>query len=216
MALANYGDLQSAVAGWLNRTDLTARIPDFITLAESSLNAEMRLRTMETEASLTILDGTRSIPLPDDFLEPLDLWAVESYGRRPLRYLTSPQTRVLTASGVIVDWSIDGEEITVPRPVGGDMALVLEYLAAFKLSDTAPTNWLLTHFPNVYLFAALVEAAPYLRDTDLLAIWSARLERAKDECNRQAARSKGLSTLSTDLPRSTRWNRSRGGHGRYG
>ena len=39
MALANYSDLQSAVAGWLNRTDLTSQIPDFIALAESKLDS---------------------------------------------------------------------------------------------------------------------------------------------------------------------------------
>ncbi len=212
MALANYSDLLASVASWLNRTDLTARIPDFITLAESRLNREMRLRVMETEAELTIPNGDRTVALPDDFLEPLGLWAVESTGRRDLRYLASVQMHVLTATGSIYDWAITGSDIDVQRPVSGDMALVLRYLAKFALSEAEPTNWLMANHPDVYLFAALVEAGPYLRDNDLLAIWSGRLEQAMAEVNRQQARSKGLTTLSTDLPVTTR----RGGHGGYG
>ena len=38
MALVNYSDLKTSIADWLNRSDLTATIPDFITLAESGFN----------------------------------------------------------------------------------------------------------------------------------------------------------------------------------
>jgi hypothetical protein len=37
MSISTYGELKAAVADWLNRTDLTARIPDFIQLAESDI-----------------------------------------------------------------------------------------------------------------------------------------------------------------------------------
>jgi hypothetical protein len=37
MALSTYSDLQTAVATWLHRSDLTAIIPDLITLAETHL-----------------------------------------------------------------------------------------------------------------------------------------------------------------------------------
>lgn len=216
MAIATYSDLQSAVAGWLSRTDLTDRIPDFITLAESRLNRDMRLRVMEVEAALTIPDGDRTVALPTGFLEPIALWAVETYGRRQLRYLASVQMIVLTAAGEIIDWSITNSDIDVARPVGGDLALVLRYLEGFTLSDASPTNWLLTNHPDVYLFAALTEAAPYLRDSDALAIWSARSQAAIDDVNRHEARSKGLATLTVDLPHSTRRHRSLGGYGTYG
>ena len=35
MAITNYSELKSAIADWLDRTDLTDQIPDFITLAEA-------------------------------------------------------------------------------------------------------------------------------------------------------------------------------------
>ena len=44
MALANYADLTASVANWLNRTDLTAIIPDFVAMAESDISRDLRLR----------------------------------------------------------------------------------------------------------------------------------------------------------------------------
>jgi len=43
MSIATYSELQTAVADWMHRTDLTAKIPDFITLAESRINAPSSL-----------------------------------------------------------------------------------------------------------------------------------------------------------------------------
>ena len=42
MALDNFTNLKSSIADWLNRSDLTAIIPAFITLAETQLNREIR------------------------------------------------------------------------------------------------------------------------------------------------------------------------------
>ena len=44
MAITNYTELKSSLADWLNRSDLTTVIPDFITLAESQFNREIRNR----------------------------------------------------------------------------------------------------------------------------------------------------------------------------
>ena len=50
MALSNYSELQSAVADWLERGDLTARIPDFIRLAEVQLNRLLRTNPQKLRA----------------------------------------------------------------------------------------------------------------------------------------------------------------------
>ena len=66
MAFSNYTELQTSVADWLDRDDLTARIPDFITLAEARFNRLLRIRSMETEAEQVTVAGTRSYSLPTD------------------------------------------------------------------------------------------------------------------------------------------------------
>ena len=64
MAISTYTELQSAVANWLARSDLTSRITEFIALAESRIHygsahpvmpsRPLRIRTMETRADLVI------------------------------------------------------------------------------------------------------------------------------------------------------------------
>ena len=70
MAISTYSELQEAVASWLNRSDLTTTIPDFITLAESRLNRTLRLRVMETTTTLSLTASSRTVALPSAFIEP--------------------------------------------------------------------------------------------------------------------------------------------------
>ena len=44
MALGTYSELKTSIANYLNRDDLTAVIPDFITLTENRLDRELRVR----------------------------------------------------------------------------------------------------------------------------------------------------------------------------
>ena len=44
MALSTYTELKASVADWLNRTDLTSVIPDFIALAEAQIERTLRTR----------------------------------------------------------------------------------------------------------------------------------------------------------------------------
>ena len=69
MALANYTDLKAAVASWMNRTDLTSAIPDFIALAEGRIARDMRLRSQVTETTLSTVAGTQTVALPDGIVE---------------------------------------------------------------------------------------------------------------------------------------------------
>lgn len=200
MALSTYTDLQSAVASWLKRTDLTDAIPDFITLAESRLNRALRLRVMEKEVALSIAAGARSVALPASFVEPLGLWASDASERRELRYLSPDQIEVLTSSGDLYFWTITGPNIEFERPASSAVSLVLRYVEGFALSDAAPINWLLTNHPDAYLFAALVESSMVTRDEGLTAMAEARFSRALAEIEQKEGRSRSMVTLTADVP----------------
>ena len=64
MAINTYSTLQTAVANWLDRNDLTDRIPEFISLAEATFNRTLRLRAMETTVSDTTPSGSKEDALP--------------------------------------------------------------------------------------------------------------------------------------------------------
>ena len=70
MALTTYALLKTTIANYLNRTDLTSYLGDFITLTESRLNRELRVREMvNTDTSTTTVSGTQSYSLPSGFLK---------------------------------------------------------------------------------------------------------------------------------------------------
>ena len=71
MSITTYTNLQSSVADWLLRDDLTAVIPSFISLAEANLNRDARHWRMEDRSTAT-LDSQYSA-VPADFLEPIRL-----------------------------------------------------------------------------------------------------------------------------------------------
>jgi hypothetical protein len=203
MAITTYGELQAAAANWLVRGDLTARIPEFIDLAEARLNRVLRARLAETEAALTTSPGARTIPLPAGFAEPLALWIVQGSDRVPLRFVEPSLLAATTSQGQPARWSIDGAYVAFERPCDQAYAAVLRMLTKFALSDTAPTNSLLTDAPDVYLFAALAEAGPFLRDAELAQAYEDRLSRAIAELNAKEARSRAPRVLATELPRRT-------------
>lgn len=70
MALNTYSNLKTSIANYLNRSDLTSYIPDFIRLAEVRMNKELRVREQEkTDTSITTVAGTQSYSLPTNFIE---------------------------------------------------------------------------------------------------------------------------------------------------
>ena len=70
MALDTYSNLKTSVANYLNRSDLTAFLGDFITLTEARLNRELRVREMvNTDTSITTVAGTQEYTLPTGYLE---------------------------------------------------------------------------------------------------------------------------------------------------
>ena len=88
MAITTYAELQAAAAAWLIRGDLTARIKEFIALAEARLNRVVRKRQAEVDYPLTATTSSRTIALPATFSEPLNLWIERSTGRSdPLRFI---------------------------------------------------------------------------------------------------------------------------------
>ena len=63
MAITTYAELQTAIGDWLNRADLDQKIPDFIRLAESTLNDVLRQADMVTQSTgVTITSGRATLP----------------------------------------------------------------------------------------------------------------------------------------------------------
>jgi hypothetical protein len=181
MPISTYADLKSAVADWLERSDLAGRIPDFITLAESRLNRLFRGRMSEVNTTLAASAGVRIVALPGGFSEAVSVRLAGCVD--PLRFVDPGLIEARTDAGQPRYWTIDGGALVFERPTDKAYAVTLRHLRKFVLSDAEPSNPILADYPDLYLFGALLEAAPFLRDADLLALFQTRFDAALREAN---------------------------------
>jgi hypothetical protein len=184
MAISNYSELKSAIADWLDRTDLTDSIPDFITLAEARHKRDFKLRRMETRVTANTIADTEYYTLPDQYVAMRNI-QLNTDPKTSLEYLTPEQMdRIYAGSmkGKPRAYSIIGNDIQL-RPIP-DSAYEIEILY-FKhftaLSDSAPTNDMLTNHPDIYLYGSLVEAEPYLQNDKRIQTWASFYDRAKKD-----------------------------------
>ena len=192
MSISTYSGLQAAVADYLNRADLTSVIPTFISLAEAKLNRELRVRDMITRATATT--SNEFVAVPSDFLEnySLELDMTNLGPQPPLNYIGPLEAKILKANeatGKVRYYTIiDGSFELLPKP-GSDTTVILTYYQKIPtLSDTQTTNWLLTKSPDLYLYSTLLEAMPYLKDEQRVAIWSAARQQVMDAMSAESER----------------------------
>lgn len=189
MALATYTDLQATVAGFLDRTDLTARIPDFILLAEAQMNRRLRVRQMVTRAEASI--SAEFTDQPTDLLQPITLsLEISESDVRFLEYL-SPERMLAekskisaVAAGEPQYWTIVGGCIQVLPQPSATYTGELTYYAKIPALASNSTNWLLTLAPDAYLYGSLVQAAPYLMEDERVVTWGQMYINSVEELNR--------------------------------
>lgn len=177
MAFANYADLKASVATWLARDDLTAQIPDFISLHEAWLNTELRTREMEQRAQTTTTTEVY-YGWPADMLE---IRYIKVAGSPPsmLTYLPPEQIEALPTEQDAVPrfWSdIQSQLRLAPTPASGQTIEIGYYKKLDLASDT--NNWLLNKNPGVYLFGTLMQAEPFLMNDQRTQTWNSMLTRA--------------------------------------
>jgi hypothetical protein len=174
MSISTYNELKTAIASWLARDDLTAFIPDFITLFEASACRELRVRPAEIAATLTPSSG--SVVLPSDFLGVRRLTFTGSPSR-DLEYVHPSwfaQNYSIAAAGIPNVYTIEGGALKV-RPVN-DTPLELLYRAK-TAAVSGVLNWLFINHPDAYLFGALAEASMFNKDPENAAVWEGRRDK---------------------------------------
>jgi hypothetical protein len=179
MSLSNYAGLKASVANWLNRTDLSTEIVDFIELAENRISHELRIPAMEKTILLNVSSEGYAV-LPSDFLEAKDIF----WNYEPLDRITPAQLyRMVDRSGVAPEFyareTYRLKFYPTPTVTASDEMRMIYYFDPGRLTDAAPTNVLLSTAPELFLFGALVQAAVFL-GTDLAQkdAWEAEYQTA--------------------------------------
>jgi hypothetical protein len=202
--MTNYDQLKIAIEEWTHRSDLTTRIPDFIRMAESTLNRALRLKSMEVKADLTLNVGDSFIALPAGFMEAISLTNDLGDGLVPLTpvQLADHQAQPGRPHYYRVSTRIDFERAP-------DAAYVYQFRHYKRLDlQTDVTNEVLTYHPDLYLYAALMHAEPYMSNDARVGTWASMLDKAISDANYRDSRN--LATLKTDIINTGYYDISRG------
>lgn len=196
----NYSGLQLAISDWLNRPDLDNAIPNFIELVEAKLQRRFRSVTALTTQNTSnwLLDAhpdaylygalVEAQPyLMDDARVPVWITAFE----KTLLEIRRPDTsaNLNDYSGLqlaVSDWLARPDlDAVIPEFIQlAEAKLKRRFRDVTTLTSQNTTNWLITAHPDAYLYGALVEAQPYLKDDVRVQLWVAAFEKVVGEIRR--------------------------------
>ena len=184
MAISTKAELKTAAANWLNRSDLSDRLDEFIELAEASLNRNLRTRDMLVRTTTTA--SAQYIGLPADFLEMQNIELTSTSPPRRLIYASSDRSDDFRyqrndTAGIPVYYTIEGDAIHLMPTPGASYTLQINYYKSLPAMSDSGDNWLLVSHPDIYLYSVLMQASPYLMDSESAQVWDGLLARAMQE-----------------------------------
>ena len=189
MAISTFAELKTATANWLDRSDLTDRIPEFISLAEARFNRNLRIRDMETvSTAISTSAGTREYSLPTGFVQMKE-FHLTTDPLTPLAYIT-PEMMTRIWAGSTKDkpevFTIIADNVRLgPNPDAVYTTSMLYYKTFTALSGSNTTSDMLTNNPDVYLYGTLLEAEPFIMNDQRVPLWLAAFEKAVNDIQNQ-------------------------------
>lgn len=175
MSITTYSELKTSIANWLDRSDMTAVIPDFISLAEHQMERAVRHYKM-VERSSGALDSQYS-SVPADWIETIRFSILDGntskVDQTSVSDLMDKRAAGLNQTGKPKFYAHVGETFELyPTPDQTYNIELVYYKKIPALSDSTTTNWLLDLAPDAYLYGALLQAAPYLGEDERVQIWN--------------------------------------------
>lgn len=189
--ITDYTTLKDQVVSHLMRgadSAFIADVPTLIQMAEARLKRDPRVRQQSVTA-LAISAETAALPTDLKTVLSLTLTGPTYFG--PLTQVSMNEFEDLKQSqgddsGVPTHFAIVGTSVYYHKTPGSAYSGRLVYERTISsLSDSNTSNWLLTSHPDIYLYSALVEAAPYLKDDNRLQMWEMLREQRLEELHSQ-------------------------------
>lgn len=165
----NFEQLKAVIAEFANRQDLETMIPTFIRLTEARLRRDLRDVTRMTDRAEAMVHG-EYFPLPCDWVETVKVIADD----RVLRLADSFNIERVELHGGPKYYRHVGDQMQLLPPAGEEpIRFVMEYIAFPEgLSDENPSNWVLDTYPDIYIYGAMLQIAPFLHDDARVPLWT--------------------------------------------
>lgn len=188
-----YAKLQSEILDTLNRTDLVADVTEYspgtiegsvirsISKAERRIVRRLRTREFETSSSFSLVAGQETIAIPDDYISSklfiLTASPVTPLAPKDLTQLINDEPS--TATGAPNAFAPFGTNFYFRKIPDTARAVKLFYYGApTPLSASNTSNILLTKYPDLLLYGALIEATAHVEDDDRIQVWKGAFDEA--------------------------------------
>ena len=166
MAITNYAELQTAVANWLDRSDLNERIPEFIALGEAVIRRKLRTMGEEKRANADTLPGDATLSLPADFNGMRDVF-IRGDPITPLSQVALSKLRSSQAGSSVgkpTMYAVTDDQLLLAPTPDAAYRVEMHYYAFSPLSDIVSSNAVLASHPDLYLHLSLAEGFRYMND----------------------------------------------------
>lgn len=208
MSFDTYDGLKAEIALWLERDDMTARIPSFIALAEVQMSRVLRSQGATGRSTATVT--TEFSALPADYAEVMTVRVNDNSGSgwRELDPMTDNiMSDFVDATGTPNFYAIVGDEIRFYPTPSISMSCAMTYFQRVPpLSVSVSTNWVLASHPDAYLYGALSHAAPFLIDLEMAPVWKGLADAALGQILAERAQPPAKLRVDPALTRAARFN----------
>ena len=179
-----YAELKTAIANYLNRSDLTSDIDTFIDNVEAELNRRLRTKDMIKRATATA--DSQYLTVPTDWIEAINV-EITSNDFSPLFQQSIESLDVYRKSnnnstGQPVYFAMVDDSIELAPTPDAEYTLQLTYYAKISaLSDSNTSNFVSVSHPDVYLYGALKQASIFLMEDERIPMFTKQFEKALEE-----------------------------------
>jgi hypothetical protein len=178
--ITSYTTLQTEVASWLARSDLTAAIPGFIQNWEEDflMDSEKWATWMENALSVALSSNVAAVPTSPQYLG-LKIGYFSGYP--PLKRLTLEQLyarypRGLGSAGVACFIARNGSNFEFGPETQSGTLLGTYYgkpTVLRSFAGDAAAHFLIVNAPQLCLYGSLLQAEPFLKDDERVVLWKA-------------------------------------------
>jgi hypothetical protein len=192
--IVDFSSLQAAVTEYLARDQditLVARIPTFVQLAEAKFNRQLFVRQMEKRATAIVNTSSAEpefISLPAEFQSMRRVRLSSVTGKPCLEFKSGTQMdeyRFATSDVAAQPryFTVFGDEIELAPTPDSAYTVEMVYRQVIPSLASNDTNWLLALAPDLYLYGALLESAPYIKEDARIQTWGLGFTGALNDLN---------------------------------
>jgi len=161
------------------------QLPRLINLAERRIARELKIQGFLRNVQTNIVAGTAVYQKPDRWRDTVSMIASGTpLFARSYEYCRSywPNEATQAAPQFYADYNYN-HWLIVPTPNAAATLEIAYYELPQLLDDSYQTNWLTEYAPNVLLYAALLEATPFLKNDERIGVWQSSYDRAAQALN---------------------------------